>query len=96
MKRYIFLLILLAGILSSSHLQASKFGIGFILGWPSGLTGKVFLNSNNAIDIKVGVVSSDLYISCDYARHFYSLFSLRNLPIFFGLGGGVQPSRSVA
>lgn len=72
------------------------FGLGLMLGAPTGLTGKYFLSSDNALDFGVGVISryrnrDGLHLHMDYLWHPVSLASVPQfeLPLYFGIGGRI-------
>ncbi len=67
---------------------ANSIGAGFILGDPSGLTAKIFMEKSNAIDIGIGESADDLYIYADYLRHFYGVFPINELVFYLGAGAG--------
>ena len=67
---------------------AHNIGAGFILGDPSGLTAKLFLGSNDAIDIGIGESADDLYIYADYLHHFVNVFPVSELAFYLGFGAG--------
>ncbi|MEZ4362502.1 MAG: hypothetical protein R3B48_20090 [Kofleriaceae bacterium] len=77
--------------------EANKtFGLGLMLGAPSGLSGKYFLSSDNALDFGVGAIGyyrgrSGLHLHMDYLWHPVSLASAPafELPLYFGIGGRV-------
>ncbi len=76
-----------ADIVSSSP----RFGAGFILGDPSGLTGKVIFNPDNAAAFGIGASARDgFYVYADYLRHFGGLFPFRELELFIGAGVGLH------
>ncbi len=87
MKRYILLLTIL--VISSSFLfgQKSGFGIGMMLGEPSGLAGKYWLNENNAIDFGIGAGflgnNSGLSFHADYLYHINDLIKWEYKTIFY-------------
>jgi hypothetical protein len=62
--------------------EANKtFGLGLMLGAPSGLSGKYFLSSDNALDFGVGAIGyyrgrSGLHLHLDYLWHPVSLASV--------------------
>jgi hypothetical protein len=69
--------------------ESGSFGAGFILGSPSGITGKMFFDGNNALDFGLGVVSGDdLYCYADYLKHFSGVLPLSDLALYIGLGPG--------
>ena len=86
------MVILVILILSASVMLSAaerKVGAGFILGSPSGITGKLFLDEGNAVDIGLGVASGDgFYLYGDYLRHFSGVFPAENLILYFGIGPG--------
>ena len=86
------LLISLAIILSAEGASAApKIGLGFILGDPSGLTGKAFLGDNDAVDLGIGPSARDgFYFYGDYLRHFNNVFPVSGLALYFGAGAGLH------
>jgi hypothetical protein len=88
MKRLVFLT--MATVIFASHygFAANTIGAGFILGSPSGLTAKIFMLKNDAIDIGIGESSDDLYMYADYLRHFPDIFPVKNLAFYVGAGAG--------
>jgi len=91
------LIVVLITIVFSSAAAAAggPFGLGIILGEPTGLGGKLFLNKKNAID---GAVAwslehdNDFHIHGDYLYHSYDLFIVdgAELPLHFGIGGRIK------
>jgi hypothetical protein len=92
MKRFFTFIGLIILILSASVVLSAaekRIGAGFILGSPSGFTGKLFLDESNAVDIGLGVASADgFYLYGDYLRHFSGVFPVKNLVLYFGIGPG--------
>jgi len=79
----------------TSAAQTSKFGLGIIVGEPTGVDAKWFLSGGNAIEAAAGwSLSSDneLHIQVDYLYHRYDLIKVDKgkLPMFFGIGGRIQ------
>ncbi len=77
-----------------SNFEANKtFGLGLILGQPTGLSGKYFLGPDTALDFAVGGCCyrgrNGLSLHVDYLWHPLSLVSAEpfELPLYFGLGG---------
>ena len=71
-----------------------NFGLGIIVGEPTGLNMKLFLNEENAIEGAIAwSLSSDnnVHLQAEYLYHNYSLIQVSKgqLPFFFGLGGRV-------
>lgn len=93
MKKPIFCTILLLLLLgSSSPAQDKGYGIGMILGEPSGLSGKYWLNNINALDFGLGFSftsfnNSRIQMHCDYLWNNYNLIkSTEKLIIYYGPG----------
>ncbi len=93
MSRYWRGLIFLIGLSLSQpvmlYAESGSFGAGFMLGSPSGITGKVFFDANSALDFGLGVVAGDdMYCYADYLRHFSGIFPLSDIALSVGLGPG--------
>ena len=74
--------------------EREKFGIGVILGEPTGITAKYMINDNNAIDAGSGWETSGdnkLHIYGDYLFHLYDVIEVPKgrLPLYFGVGGRI-------
>jgi hypothetical protein len=73
--------------------RGHPFGLGVVIGEPTGLSAKYFLNSNQALDFGLAYSFSDfLYIFSDYLFHFPGLFGAPNafvsqLTPYVGIGG---------
>jgi hypothetical protein len=75
--------------------QESKFGLGVVLGEPTGVSAKLWLGQTSAVD---GVVAwsfaknPSLTIHADYLFHFFNVFSIEKgrLPLYIGIGGTVS------
>jgi len=70
------------------------FGIGIILGEPTGVDGKLFLTPSNAVEGAVAWSLSgnnNIHIQAEYLYHRYDLISVKKgqMPLFFGVGGRV-------
>jgi hypothetical protein len=67
-------------------------GIGFIVGEPTGLDAKFFLNNEHALEFGLAWSlegSNHLHLQGDYLWHRYGLIELNNgdeMPLFFGIG----------
>jgi hypothetical protein len=78
-----------------SNFEANKtFGIGLMIGAPTGLSGKYFVGRSNAIDFGIGSIYQyrdrrGLHIHADYLWHPVSLASAPafELPLYLGVGG---------
>jgi hypothetical protein len=86
---------LAAMVASPAAAYPGKFGLGIIVGEPTGIDGKLFLDRGNALDMAAAWSLSgdnDLHLQIDYLYHRYSLIKVDKgkLPLFFGLGGRVE------
>lgn len=70
------------------------FGLGLMLGAPTGLSGKYYLSSDNALDFGVGFIRyyrerDGLHLHLDYLWHPVSLVSAAafEMPLYVGVGG---------
>ena len=80
---------------SAALAAGGPFGLGVIVGEPTGLSGKVFLSERNAIDFAVAWSLSgdnDLHLHGDYLHHWYGVIPVEKgrLPIFAGIGARVR------
>jgi hypothetical protein len=78
----------------SARAEGGPFGLGLILGSPTGLSGKVYLSRKNAIDFAVGdfpVYHRGLGVHVDYLWHPVMLADDQAffLPLYFGIGARV-------
>jgi|ERR1017187_2750820 hypothetical protein len=86
---HIIILLLLCTI---SQAQDKGYGIGIILGEPSGLSGKYWLNSTNALDFGLGFSftnfnNSRIQLNCDYLWNNYNLLKTsEKFVIYYGPG----------
>lgn len=75
--------------------EGGPFGLGIILGEPTGISGKFHLSKTNAID---GALAwslqddNDLHLHGDYLYHNYSwiITDTGELPVYFGIGGRIK------
>ena len=67
-------------------------GVGFIIGEPTGLDAKFFMNNTNALEFGLAWSLSganEMHLQGDYLWHRYGLFDLKNgdeMPLYFGVG----------
>jgi hypothetical protein len=95
MKKYIILAISVLFISVSLHSQDNGFGIGIMVGEPSGLSAKKWLNNLNAIDAGVGwsfTENGSIHLHADYLYHNYDLIHISDskVPLYFGIGGRLK------
>ena len=84
----LFLIILLTGI---SNAQQSGFGLGLIVGEPTGISGKYWMSPWSAIDGAFAWSvdkNGGVQLHSDYLWHNYEIISVikGKLPIYYGLG----------
>ena len=92
-NRFSFMLPALFLLLASAPARADKggdFGLGLIIGDPTGLSGKGFVSETNAIDFAVGfgLLGGDhLHVHADYLWHFdIKRWSSAQLDLYLGVG----------
>lgn len=79
--------ILVISVGGSLYASSGKIGAGFILGVPTGITGKVFISNTDAVDLGLGATGDDdFYIYGDYLKHFPGIFPARELALYVGAG----------
>jgi hypothetical protein len=93
MKKLIFVLV--SGLFAMNVLAQDKgFGIGVILGEPTGLSAKSWITSKTAVDVAVAWALHDpsLHIHADFLVHQFNLVTVSEgqLPLYFGLGARVK------
>ncbi len=90
MKKTIFLFIVLI-ICSNSLAQDKGFGLGFMIGEPTGFSAKYWLNNYNAFDAGLAYSfvkkHSAVSLHADYLYHNYDLIkSNYRIPLYYGFG----------
>ncbi len=91
MNKHTILFMMLLGsalVTAIPAIAAGNFGLGFVLGDPSGITAKYFLGSDHAIAAGVGdAAGHGLYLNVDYLKHFRGLFPVPEMTFYLGGGG---------
>jgi len=75
--------------------QQSGFGLGIILGEPTGINFKLWIGRSSALD---GAAAwslerrSSLHLHMDYLMHSFDIFRVRTgrLPVYYGIGGRIK------
>ncbi len=63
-------------------------GVGFVLGDPSAITMKYFINEQHAFDVGIGEAGGDgFYLYGDYLLHFPTIIPVEKITLY--LGGGI-------
>lgn len=92
MKKIILFAAFIVILASISTFAQSKFGLGIIVGEPTGISGKLFVSKDNAID---GAIAwsfheyGSMHIHGDYLFHFYDVFT-NEVPLYVGVGGRIK------
>lgn len=95
MKTFIYSILILASV-SFSTVSGKTLGLGVIVGEPTGISAKYWLNQTNAID---GAVAwsfegrNSLHIHTNYLWHNYSIInqpSDARFPVYYGVGARVK------
>ncbi len=78
--------------------QESGFGVGFKIGEPTGINGKYWYSSSNALDFTVGASvfkkNSSVHISISHLYHNYDLIkSQTEFPVYYGFGINILTSK---
>jgi hypothetical protein len=92
------LVIFISGLFSLNILaQADGFGVGIILGEPTGLSGKLWLTEKTAADAALAWSVWDggaLHMHADFLVHSFNLINVSQgqLPLYFGIGARLKLS----
>jgi hypothetical protein len=96
MKRNL-VLIFLSLLATLAQAMENEFGIGLILGEPTGISIKKWLDHNHAIDAAAAWSTSENHnfqLHADYLMHQYHVFRTDRhsgqLPVYYGVGGRVR------
>ena len=85
------LIVLLVALSLNLIAKESKFGVGIILGEPTGISAKLWQNEQIAYDVGVAWSIQDnesIHIHLDIVTHNFSLIN-SIFPIYYGIGGRV-------
>ncbi len=96
MKKIIMLFTVLLFLTNITDAQKRGFGVGIIIGEPTGLSFKSFISGTTAIDGAAAWSFSDhhsaFHLHVDYLVHSYDLINVQKgrLPFYFGIGARVK------
>ncbi|MGB9836316.1 MAG: BAPKO_0422 family outer member beta-barrel protein [Candidatus Saccharicenans sp.] len=90
-KIIVFFLVFLLSLSVSSRAQEKKFGLGIILGEPTGVIFKYWTSRTTAFDIAGSwsfVGENSFHLHADYLYHNFDLFKVDRgkLPVYYGIG----------
>jgi hypothetical protein len=77
---------------------ADDFGVGAVVGDPTGFSGKIWSNDRNAVDFALAWSLDDersFDFHADYLIHDYTVFNVTHgkLPLYYGIGGRLMDAR---
>lgn len=86
------LLGLLLAAPAAAQADNGPFGLGIVLGEPSGLSAKLFVNPRHAFQfgLDFSFVEDAVYVGVDYLRHFPGIVRARTVAGYVGIGGSVS------
>jgi hypothetical protein len=92
MKRILLIAAVIFGFIINANAQESGLGVGFMLGEPTGISIKKWLNNSNALDAGLGwsfTEDGSIHLHADYLYHNYDIIKLSDakVPVYFGVGG---------
>lgn len=95
MARSIVIALLTVMVFAGSAASQGAFGLGVIVGEPTGVSAKIWMSDRSAVDMGAAWSFSDeaaLHLHADFLLHNFDLISVENgrLPIHFGIGGRVK------
>jgi hypothetical protein len=94
MKNIILLIAALVLITNFTYSQSKGFGLGIVLGEPTGLSAKLWTGSSNALDFAAAWSfkgDGHMLLQADYVWHSFNLINVSSgrLPLYYGIGGRV-------
>lgn len=93
-KRFVWVVVGIALLVSGTKANAAggNFGLGIIVGEPTGISGKLFVSNTNALDAAAAWSfgsNTEFHLQMDYLFHFRSVIKVKSgkAPLFAGIGG---------
>jgi len=93
MKCKIAIIVLLLSVASANASTHDNFGVGFIIGEPTGFSLKYWLDEERAVDGAAAWSYSEndsFQLHGDYLIHNYDLFEAENMPAYYGIGARLK------
>jgi len=87
--------LIVATLAPGAGAETSVFGLGIIVGEPTGIGAKLQLDSGNALAFGLAWSlegDNELHVQADYLYHNYNLIPVEQgqLPLYFGIGGRIK------
>ena len=96
-RSFLIAVFLLFVMVSFSLSQERGFGLGVIIGEPTGISMKGWLSPNSAIDVGVAwsfVRETSFHVHADYLLHSFDVFETKErIPLYYGIGGRIKTAR---
>ena len=92
MSKIVILFVAIFTFCNLAYSQKKTFGVGIMVGEPTGISLKYWLSKSNAIDGGIGMSfykASSLHIHADYLYHDFNIFN-ENFPFYIGIGGRIK------
>jgi len=95
-RTILFIITLIFGLTNFSFTQDKGFGLGVIIGEPSGVSAKSWMTSTTAVDAALAwsfVDNGALHIHADYLFHNFQIISIDGkgkLPVYYGIGARIK------
>ncbi len=95
MRNILFVIPLAIFLIIDTYPQQKEFGLGIILGSPSGFSGKYWISESNAVDFGMGYsfsgINNATNFHADYLWHNENVIKVdAKVPIYYGLGGRLK------
>ena len=89
---WVFSMILWASV---TFAKGENLGVGLMVGAPTGLSLKTWLDSTHAVDVGLGWTAEhdeNFHVHADYLFHDFSVFkpSSGRMPLYYGVGGAIS------
>ena len=93
MKCKMAIIVLLLSVGSANARMQDSFGLGIIIGEPTGLSVKYWLDEDRAVDGALAWSLSDdnaFQLHGDYLIHDFELLEAREMPVYYGIGARLK------
>ena len=94
MRKVLLISVVVFLLFGGAAVAVDNFGLGAVVGEPTGITGKMFLSGSSAVDATLSwsFVKDKLYVHSDYIHHFSDFFGsgAPTLLAYTGIGGMIE------